>query len=98
MLYKKNVEEGGGGKEDKASIMAWWTNADEASLDALKYAPIEMGDTAYGRFEAKKKKDIEWAYKKMTAKEKNDLIWKLAVLDTEYANDNESAPPSPTPV
>jgi hypothetical protein len=43
--------------------------------------------------EAKKKKDIEWAYKKMTAKEKNDLMQKLAELDVEDANDNESAPP-----
>ena len=43
--------------------------------------------------EAKKKKDIKRAYKKMTAKEKNDLMWKLAELDMEDANDNESAPP-----
>jgi hypothetical protein len=35
-----------------------------------------MGDTMYGRFEAEKKKDIEWAYKKMTAEEKNDLMRK----------------------
>jgi hypothetical protein len=48
--------------------------------------------------EAKKKKDIEWAYKKMTADEKNDLMWKLAELDAEDTNDDESAPPSPTPM
>ncbi len=46
--------------------------------------------------EAEKKKDIEQAYKKMTAEEKNDLMRKLAELDTEDANDDESAPPSPT--
>ncbi len=35
---------------------------------------------------------------KMTAEEKNDLMRKLAELDMEDANDNESTPPSPTPV
>jgi hypothetical protein len=45
-----------------------------------------------------KKKDIEQAHKKMTADEKSDLMRKLTELDTEDANDNESTPPSPTPV
>jgi hypothetical protein len=34
----------------------------------------------------------------MMAEEKNDLMQKLAELDAEDANDNESALPSPTPV
>ncbi len=48
--------------------------------------------------EAKKKKDIERAYKKMMAEEKSDLMWKLAELDAEDTNDDESTPPSPTPL
>jgi hypothetical protein len=32
----------------------------------------------------------------MMAEEKNDLMRKLAEFDVEDANDNESAPPSPT--
>ncbi len=48
--------------------------------------------------EAKKKKDIKQAYKKMTAEEKNDFMQKLAEFDAEDTNDNESAPPSPTPM
>ncbi len=48
--------------------------------------------------EAEKKKDIERAYKKMTAKEKSDLVQKLAELDAKDTKDNESVPPSPTPV
>ncbi len=52
----------------------------------------------YRRCEAKKKKDIEQAYKKMMTKEKNDLMQKLAELDAENANNNESTPPSPTPM
>jgi hypothetical protein len=57
-----------------------------------------MGNTTYGRYETEKKKDIKRAYKKMTAKEKSDLMRKLEVLDAEDANDDECAPPSPTPV
>jgi hypothetical protein len=98
VLYKKIVEEGGGGKGDEVSIADRWTDADEAALDALKNAPIEMGDTAYGRYEAKKKKDIKWAYKKMMAKEKSNLMQKLEELDFEDANDDECVPPSPTPM
>jgi hypothetical protein len=92
------MEEGGGDKEDEESITDQWTDTNEAALDTLKNAPIKMCNTAYRRFEAKKKKDIEWSYKKMTAKEKNDLMRKLAELDTEDANDNECMPPSPTPM
>jgi hypothetical protein len=91
------VEEGGGDKEDKASITAWWMDAKKAALDTLKYVPIKIGNNVYRRSEAKKKKDIEQAYKKMTAEEKNDLMWKLAELDVEDTNDNESEAPSPTP-
>jgi hypothetical protein len=43
-------------------------------------------------------KDIKQVYKKMMVEEKNYLMWKLAELDVEDANDDESAPPSPTPV
>ncbi len=70
------------------SIADRWTDANEAALDALKNAPIKMGNTAYGRYEAKKKKDIKQAYKKMTAEEKSDLMRKLKELDAEDANEN----------
>ncbi len=48
--------------------------------------------------EAAKKKVIKRAYKKMLTKEKSDLMRKLAELDAEDTNDDESTPPSPTPV
>jgi hypothetical protein len=34
----------------------------------------------------------------MTAKEKSDIMQKLAELNVEDANENESAPPSLTPL
>ena len=73
-------------------------DADEAALDALKNIPIEMGNTPYGRYEAKKKEAIEQAYKKMTAEEKSYLMRKLEELDAEDANVDDCVPPSPTPV
>jgi hypothetical protein len=51
-----------------------------------------------GDLSPRKRREIEWAYKKMMAEEKNDLVWKLAELDAEDANDDESAPLSPTPM
>ena len=32
-----------------------WMEADKAALEAWRNVPLEMGDTAYGRFEAQKK-------------------------------------------
>jgi hypothetical protein len=58
------MEEGGGGEEDEESITDQWTDANKAALVALKNVPIKMGNTAYGRYEAKKKKDIKQAYKR----------------------------------
>jgi hypothetical protein len=42
------VDKGTGGKKDKVSIPDWWKDANKVKLDALKNAPIEMGNTAYG--------------------------------------------------
>jgi len=41
---------------------ARWMEADKANLEELRNAPIEMGDTTYGRFEAGQKRDGERAY------------------------------------
>jgi hypothetical protein len=40
-----------------------------------------MQDTAYGRFEAQKKKDLELAYRKMTAAERAALRSKMDQMD-----------------
>ena len=77
---------------------ARWTEADDDHLEALRIAPIEMGDTAYGRFEAQKKRDVEIAYQKMSAKEKESFKRKMAEIDETGAGDRQSPPPIPTPV
>ncbi len=46
----------------------------------------------------RRRRTLSGLTKKMTAEEKNDLMRKLAELDAEDANDDESMPPSPTPV
>jgi hypothetical protein len=50
-------------------VPAPWTEIDEAELIALRDGPIAICDTAYGRFEEQKKRDVERAYQKMTTAE-----------------------------
>ena len=44
VLFQKFAE---GGAEE-VSIPALWTEIDQADLDKLRNAPIELSDTAYG--------------------------------------------------
>ena len=44
------------------SIPVLWTEIDKAELIALRDVPIAMCNTAYGRFEEQKKRDLEQAY------------------------------------
>ena len=94
-LYQQFVGDRG---EDDLGDPARWTEADDDHLEALRIAPIEMGDTAYGRFEAQKKRDVEIAYQKMSAEEKESFKRKMAEIDETGAGDRQSPPPSPTPV
>jgi hypothetical protein len=73
--------------------------ADEANLEARRNAPIEMGDTAYGRYEAQQKRDAKRAYQKMSRAEKESFRQKKMVeIDEADAGDGQSPPTSPTPV
>jgi hypothetical protein len=71
------------------SIPALWTDIDEAELVALQDAPIEMYDTAYGRFEEQKKRDVERSYQKMSAAEKEIFKKKMAEIDEADASVDE---------
>jgi hypothetical protein len=80
-------------------IPAPWTEIDEAELIImLRDGPIAICDTAYGRFEEQKKRDMERANQKMTAAEKRVFKQKMAEYDETDANDGETPPPTPTPV
>jgi hypothetical protein len=59
-----------GGDTEETSILAPWTEINQAELDALRNAPIEMSNTAHGRFKEQKKRDAERAYQKITPAEK----------------------------
>jgi hypothetical protein len=78
------------------SQISWFQNF--VMLDELRNVPIEMGDTAYGRFEAGQKRDAEWAYQKMTLAEKESFRRKMAEIDKAEANDGQSPTSNPTPV
>jgi hypothetical protein len=83
---------------EEASIPAPWTEIDQAELDALRKAPIELSDTAYERFKEQKKRDVERAYAKMSAEEKETLKRRMAEIDEAAVGDEEITPPSLTPV
>ncbi len=94
ILYQQLAE----GVAEEVSVPAPWTEIDEAELVALRDGPIAICDTAYGRFE-EQKKDIERAYQKMSAAEKDIFKKKMAEIDEADAGvDEESPPPTPTPV
>jgi hypothetical protein len=97
-LIQKFEDDGAIGLEDKSSIPAQWTDADKASLVTLTNAPIELGDTTYRRHEAKKKKYVVQAIEKMTPKERVAILQQMAKMDAANAADDETAPPSPTPI
>jgi hypothetical protein len=71
------------GINNAAPALQPWEEEDEAGLKALIEKPIDMQDTAYGRFEAQKKKDLELAYGKMTAAERAALRSKMDQIDED---------------
>ncbi len=73
-----------------------WTEINEAELIALRDAPIAMCDTAYGRFEEQKKRDVEQAYQKMSTVENEVFKQKMAEIDEADVDDGETPPPTPT--
>ena len=95
ILYQQFAE---GGAEEVCIVPALWTEIDEAELIALRDGPIAICDTAYGRFEEQKKRDVERAYQKMTAAEKEVFKRKMAEYDEADADDGETPPPIPTPI
>jgi hypothetical protein len=94
-LYQQFVGET---REDDLGNPACWTEVDDNHLEALRISPIEMGDPAYERFEAQKKRDVKIAYQKMSVEEKESFKQKMAEIDKTGAGDRQSLPPSPTPV
>ena len=96
MLYQQLAE---GDVVEEASIPTPWTEIDEAELIMLRDAPIAMCNTAYGCFKEQKKRDVERAYQKMSAAEKEIFKKKMAEINEADAGvDEESPPPTPTPV
>jgi hypothetical protein len=63
-----------------------WTEVGKVNLEERRHAPIEMGDTSYGRFEAEQKRDAEQAYRKMTLAEKESFKRKMAETDKADAD------------
>ena len=95
ILYQQFTE---GDAEEVCIVPALWTEIYEAELIALRDGPIAICDTAYGRFEEQKKRDVERVHQKMTVAEKEVFKQKMAKYDEADADDGETPPPTPTPV
>jgi hypothetical protein len=59
---------------------------------------IAMCNTAYGRFEEQKKRDVERAYQKMSTAEKEVFKRKMAEINEADIDDGETLPLTPTPI
>ena len=66
-ILSQQFAEGG---VEEAGIPASWTEINKAELITLKDVPIAMCNSAYGRFEEQKKRDVVGAHQKMSAAEK----------------------------
>jgi len=95
ILYQQFAE---GGVEKVGIVPTPWTEINEAELIAMRDGPIAICDTAYGRFEEQKKRDVEQAYQKMTAAKNEVFKRKMVEYDKADADDGETPPPTPTPV
>ncbi len=69
ILYQQFIRRGSCGGGERPGSMDG-NQQSGAELVALRDGPIAICDTAYGRFEEQKKRDVERAYQKMTAAEK----------------------------
>jgi hypothetical protein len=53
-----------------------------------------LSETASGRLEEQKTRDVEQAYTKMSAKEKETLKWRVAEINKAATGNKENMPPS----
>ena len=59
-----------------------WTEEDERKLNEKKDKTIELGDTALGRFQDRKRKEMEESFKSATKEEQEEMLKKLkAIVD-----------------
>ncbi len=89
------------GYQDAALLQLKHTLVDLESQLGHNLTPKRIADIARGQGGHNGQIEEEGhraGLQKMTAEEKSDLMRKLTELDMEDANDDESAPPSPTPM
>ena len=71
--------------EDKRKVPSCprYTDADKVQLQSFKDADIDMGDTAFGRFFDKKKKEESAVYRKMSVEERESLKLAQRFIDEQ---------------
>ena len=62
-----------------------WTEDDETKFKKMEDKKVELCDTALGRFQQRKRKEMEESFKSATKEEQEDMLKKLkAILDEKY--------------
>ena len=69
-------------------LLESWTTDNEAELERLKKKDVQMGDTAYGRLVASKKKELTVALGKSTKKERDEWRAKLDLMDANLVGND----------
>ena len=69
-------------------LLESWTTENEADIERLKKKDIKMGDTAYSRMVALKKKELTGALGKSTKKERDEWRVKIDLIDASLVGNN----------
>ncbi len=91
MMYFELLTEGGEENEGSSIIPAWWMEANKAELEALKNAPVKMGNTDYGHLEAQMKRDAKMAFKKMSTAKREAF---LREINEDAGKEDKPFPPN----
>ena len=82
MLRKDKEQKWGSIRTQPPPLFQLWTEEDENELKEARQSDLEIGNSALGRLEKKRKKELVQAATKMTEEEWNELVaaWSLSSL------------------
>ena len=60
-----------------------WTAEDDENLKAMEDGPVRLADTSLGRFEARKRKEMEESFRSGSREEREDFLKRLKEIAEE---------------
>ena len=76
----KNIRDSG----QEPPSYAKWSALDDAKLKEMEEAPIQLCDTALGRFQQRKRKEMEESFMSAPKEEQQEMLKKLKAMVEEY--------------